>query len=160
MTHAPHRAHGHGERSNARRGPVAPPPSGRSAARWHNARRPLVLTLLVAAFGMALALLTPGIASAEGEAVTGTLQTSRSGPIDGVGITVETAGVYESRAEVRARPAIQDPIAVPELNAETLSEDPSVGARSVNRTAREISTGLTPSPKSPSRMTSATVGTA
>jgi branched-chain amino acid transport system permease protein len=50
-----------------------------------------VLTLLVAAFGMALALLVPGIAAAAGEAVTGTLQTSRSGPIDGVSITVETA---------------------------------------------------------------------
>jgi branched-chain amino acid transport system permease protein len=50
-----------------------------------------VLTLLVAAFGMALALLVPGIASAEGEAVTGTLQTSRSGPIEGVAVDVETA---------------------------------------------------------------------
>ncbi|MCW2508925.1 MAG: Branched-chain amino acid ABC-type transport system, permease component [Modestobacter sp.] len=89
MTHAPHRAHGLGERSSTRG--VAPIASGRSTARWRSGSRPLVLTLLVAAFGMALALLVPGIAAAAGEAVTGTLQTSRSGPIDGVTITVEAA---------------------------------------------------------------------
>jgi neutral amino acid transport system permease protein len=89
VTHAPHRAHGLGERSSTRG--VAPIASGRSAARWRSGSRPLVLTLLVAAFGMALALLVPGIAAAAGEAVTGTLQTSRSGPIDGVTITVEAA---------------------------------------------------------------------
>ncbi|MCU1619691.1 MAG: Branched-chain amino acid ABC-type transport system, permease component [Modestobacter sp.] len=89
MTHAPHRAHGLGERSSTRG--VAPIASGRSTARWRSGSRPLVLTLLVAAFGMALALLIPGIAAAAGEAVTGTLQTSRSGPIDGVTITVEAA---------------------------------------------------------------------
>jgi neutral amino acid transport system permease protein len=89
VTHAPHRAHGLGERSSTRG--VAPIASGRSTARWRSGSRPLVLTLLVAAFGMALALLVPGIAAAAGEAVTGTLQTSRSGPIDGVTITVEAA---------------------------------------------------------------------
>jgi branched-chain amino acid transport system permease protein len=51
----------------------------------------LVLTLLVAAFGMALAVLVPGVANAEGERLVGTLQTSRSGPLEGVEITVETA---------------------------------------------------------------------
>jgi neutral amino acid transport system permease protein len=49
-----------------------------------------VLGLLVAAFAMALALLTPGVAGAVGEGVTGTLQTSRSGPIEDVQVTVET----------------------------------------------------------------------
>jgi neutral amino acid transport system permease protein len=91
VTHAPHRAHGLGERSSTRGVPTAPSASGRSAARWRSGSRPLVLTLLVAAFGMALALFVPGIAAAAGEAVTGTLQTSRSGPIDGVTVTVEAA---------------------------------------------------------------------
>jgi branched-chain amino acid transport system permease protein len=50
-----------------------------------------VLSLLVAAFGMAFAVLVPGIAAAEGERLVGTLQTSRSGPIEGVEITVEAA---------------------------------------------------------------------
>ncbi|MGY1856295.1 ABC transporter permease subunit [Modestobacter sp. SYSU DS0290] len=45
----------------------------------------------MAAVAMALATLVPGIASAEGERLVGTLQTSRSGPIEGVEVTVETA---------------------------------------------------------------------
>jgi branched-subunit amino acid ABC-type transport system permease component len=49
-----------------------------------------VRVLLVLAFGLGLAAVTPGIAHAEGEAVTGTLQTSRSGPIEGVEVLVET----------------------------------------------------------------------
>ncbi|SFT72985.1 branched-chain amino acid transport system permease protein [Geodermatophilus amargosae] len=48
-----------------------------------------LLLLLVAATG--LALLVPGIASAEGETIVGTLQTSRSGPIEGIEVTVATA---------------------------------------------------------------------
>ena len=90
MTHAPHRAHGHGERSSTREVSAAPLASGRPRSRSRAASRPLVLTLLVAAFGMALSLLVPGIASAAGESVTGTLQTSRSGPIQGVEVGVET----------------------------------------------------------------------
>jgi branched-chain amino acid transport system permease protein len=46
--------------------------------------------LLVVLFAGGLATLVPGIASAEGEQVIGTLQTSRSGPIDGVQVTVTT----------------------------------------------------------------------
>jgi neutral amino acid transport system permease protein len=46
--------------------------------------------LLVATFAFGLATLSPGIAQAEGEAVAGTLQTSRSGPIDGVEVVVTT----------------------------------------------------------------------
>jgi branched-chain amino acid transport system permease protein len=46
--------------------------------------------LLVALFGLGLATIVPGTASAEGETVLGTLTTSRSGPIEGVEITVET----------------------------------------------------------------------
>jgi neutral amino acid transport system permease protein len=55
------------------------------------ARRPLVLTLLVAVLAMVFAALLPGVAQADGEQVLGTLSTSRSGPIDGVTITVSTA---------------------------------------------------------------------
>jgi neutral amino acid transport system permease protein len=91
VTHAPQRAPGHGGRSTARGVPGALHAGRRARARWGDARRPVVLALLVAAFGMALALFAPGVASAAGEAVTGTLQTSRSGPIEGVQVTVETA---------------------------------------------------------------------
>ncbi|MBB3675546.1 branched-chain amino acid ABC transporter permease [Modestobacter versicolor] len=44
---------------------------------------------------MALATLIPGVASAEGERLVGTLQTSRSGPIEGVEVTVESAAGEE-----------------------------------------------------------------
>ncbi|WP_246080582.1 branched-chain amino acid ABC transporter permease [Modestobacter altitudinis] len=70
---------------------MAPATTGGRAERWRSGRRPLVLALLVAAFAMALATLVPGIASAQGERLVGTLQTSRSGPIEGVEVTVETA---------------------------------------------------------------------
>jgi neutral amino acid transport system permease protein len=46
--------------------------------------------LLVLAFGLGLAAFTPGVAQAAGEAVAGTLQTSKSGPIEGVEVVVET----------------------------------------------------------------------
>jgi branched-subunit amino acid ABC-type transport system permease component len=67
----------------------------RQGPRWKGrlagGRRPLVLTLLVAALAMAFAVLLPGVASAEGEQVLGTLSTSRSGPIPDVTITVTDA---------------------------------------------------------------------
>jgi branched-chain amino acid transport system permease protein len=44
----------------------------------------------VGVFGLALATLVPGVAHAEGEQVSGTLQTSRSGPIEDVQIEVTT----------------------------------------------------------------------
>ncbi|MCA0143504.1 branched-chain amino acid ABC transporter permease [Blastococcus sp. LR1] len=69
MTHAGNRARRHGRRAGT---PV------------------VVRLLLVLTFGLGLAALTPGIASAEGEQVAGTLQTSRSGPIEGIGVTVTT----------------------------------------------------------------------
>ena len=46
---------------------------------------------LVAVFGLGLAFFTPGIAQAEGEQVSGTVQTSRSGPIEDVQIEVSTS---------------------------------------------------------------------
>ncbi|MGY1786255.1 branched-chain amino acid ABC transporter permease [Geodermatophilus sp. SYSU D00698] len=48
-----------------------------------------LLLVLVAATG--LAVLVPGVAGAEGEQVIGTLQTSRSGPIEGIEVTVTAA---------------------------------------------------------------------
>jgi neutral amino acid transport system permease protein len=91
VTHAQHRARGHGGRSSTGEVPVAPRTTGGHVERWRSGRRPLVLALLVAAFAMALAVLVPGVANAEGERLVGTLQTSRSGPIEGVEVTVETA---------------------------------------------------------------------
>ena len=55
-------------------------------------RRLLLRLLLVAAFAMGLAAFTPGIASAQGEQLVGTLRTSASGPIEGVEVTVSTEG--------------------------------------------------------------------
>lgn len=49
-----------------------------------------VVALVMLTF-VALLTLMGGVASAEGEQIIGTLQTSRSGPIEGVTITVETA---------------------------------------------------------------------
>ncbi|SDG58962.1 branched-chain amino acid ABC transporter permease [Klenkia brasiliensis] len=52
-------------------------------------RRAFALSLLVATLAAVFAALLPaGIASAEGESVRGTLQTSRSGPIAGITVTV------------------------------------------------------------------------
>jgi branched-chain amino acid transport system permease protein len=50
----------------------------------------LLRLLLIALFTTGLAALTPGVASAEGEQLLGTLQTNRSGPIKDVTITVST----------------------------------------------------------------------
>jgi branched-chain amino acid transport system permease protein len=44
----------------------------------------------VCVFGLGLAMLAPGVAHAEGEAVVGTFQTGRSGPIEGIQVTVST----------------------------------------------------------------------
>ncbi len=55
------------------------------------AHRVLLRLLLVLVAATGLAVLVPGTASAQGEQVIGTLQTSRSGPIEGVEVTVTTA---------------------------------------------------------------------
>ena len=67
-----------------------------------NAVRAVLLRLvlvLVAATG--LALLVPGTASAAGETIVGTLQTGRSGPIEGIEVTVTTADGDEVDTEDR-----------------------------------------------------------
>ncbi len=90
MTHAPHRADARGDRT----GPPGTATTRRRTQRLGRparGRRPLLLALVIAAFAMAVATLLPsGIANAEGERVLGTLQTSRSGPIEGIDVTVET----------------------------------------------------------------------
>jgi branched-chain amino acid transport system permease protein len=93
-----------------------------------------VLALLVAAFGMALAVLVPGVANAAGEAVTGTLQSSRSGPIEGVSITVETAagdsvGAVNTDADGRFTVAVPGPGQyVVTLNEKDLPDTVQLGA--------------------------------
>ena len=62
----------------------------RARSRSSGPRRILLRLLLVVCFAAGLTALVPGIASAEGEQVIGTIQTSRSGPIEGVEITVTT----------------------------------------------------------------------
>ena len=102
MTYAPQRARGGGEGSTAGSG-QAGASARRRRSRWLPVRRPLVLTLLLAAFTTALAVLVPGVASAAGEQLVGTLQTSRSGPIEGVQVTVETeAGEQVEQVETGA----------------------------------------------------------
>ncbi|MGY1803972.1 carboxypeptidase regulatory-like domain-containing protein [Blastococcus sp. SYSU D00922] len=86
MTHAGNRARRHGRRSGPagspqRLGGRGRPPVGHGVVRL----------LLVLAFGLGLAAFTPGVAQAEAasEQVAGTLQTSRSGPIEGIEVLVE-----------------------------------------------------------------------
>jgi len=87
VTHAGNRARRHGRRSG---------PTGflqRLGGRGRGpGRHGVVRLLLVLAFGLGLAAFSPGIAQAEatGEVLTGTVQTSRSGPIEDVQIEVAT----------------------------------------------------------------------
>jgi neutral amino acid transport system permease protein len=86
VTHSGDRVRRHGRRSGS-----TEPPAGSAGRRLLTGRHSyLVRLLLVAVFGLGLAMIAPGIAQAEGEAVSGTLQTSKSGPIEGVQITVST----------------------------------------------------------------------
>jgi branched-subunit amino acid ABC-type transport system permease component len=89
VTHAGNRARRHGRRKDPSGSLLRPERRGRGPV----GHRVVVRMLLVLTFGLGLAALAPGIAQAEasGEAVTGTLQTSRSGPIEGVEVLVETA---------------------------------------------------------------------
>jgi neutral amino acid transport system permease protein len=85
VTYAGNRARRHGRRSDPGESPYGSP--GRKPKGRH---RIVVRMLLVLSFGLGLAAFTPGVAQAAGEAVAGTLQTSRSGPIQGVQVTVKT----------------------------------------------------------------------
>jgi neutral amino acid transport system permease protein len=99
VTHAPDRV----RRDGYRPGPGGPRRQIGTgwSRRLRGARRPLALSLLLAALAMVFTVLVPGVASAEGEAVAGTLQTSRSGPIEGVEVTVSTPD-GEEIAEVKS----------------------------------------------------------
>src|SRR4029453_14625736 len=88
VTHAGDRVRRRGRRSGS-----SELTTGSSPRNGPQAPRPILLRLLlVPVFPTGLAMLMPGIAGAEGEQVRGTLQTSRSGPIEGVEITVATEG--------------------------------------------------------------------
>lgn len=89
MTHAGNRARRHGRRS----GPAGSPQRLRGRGRPPG-RHGVVRLLLVLAFGLGLAAFSPGVAQAEAasEQVAGTLQTSRSGPIEGIEVLVEDEG--------------------------------------------------------------------
>ncbi|MCW2532417.1 MAG: Branched-chain amino acid ABC-type transport system, permease component [Blastococcus sp.] len=93
MTHAPDRVRRHGLRPRPR---ITRRQNGTGSTPGFRGRRPLVLTLLVAALATVFAVLLPGVAQAEGEQVLGTLSTSRSGPIEGVTITVTSADGKEA----------------------------------------------------------------
>ena len=88
MTHAGNRVH------RRRREPVpgsatgSPGTSGRRTTRRSQLWLRLVLVLL---FAGGVAALTPGLASAEGETVSGTLRTRGGGPIADVDVTVKAA---------------------------------------------------------------------
>jgi branched-chain amino acid transport system permease protein len=72
----------------------------------------VVRILLVAAFALGLTAFVPGIAQAEGEQVLGTLQTSRSGPIEGVEVVVTTpdgAEVGSAETDEDGRWAVEVP---------------------------------------------------
>lgn len=71
---------------------IAPDRARRDGRRTAVAAAPRVLIrlLLVAVFGLGLSALAPGLASAAGEQVNGTLRTSGGGPVEGVEITVAT----------------------------------------------------------------------
>ncbi|WP_409330602.1 branched-chain amino acid ABC transporter permease [Trujillonella humicola] len=90
--------------------------------------------LLVTFFGLAITALTPGIASAEGEQVRGTLTTGATGPIAGVEVTVETAGgdeVDTVETDDRGRFAVDLPGPgdyVVSLDADALPEGVSLGS--------------------------------
>jgi branched-chain amino acid transport system permease protein len=96
--------------------------------------------LLVTLFGLAIAALTPGSASAAGEQVRGTLTTNTTGPIAGVTITVETPDGQEvGTAESDERGRFSVPVPGPgeyvvTLDAESLPEGVSIGSAGDTRT--------------------------
>jgi branched-chain amino acid transport system permease protein len=106
--------------------------------------------LLVSFFGLAIAALTPGIASAEGEQVRGTLTTGATGPIEGVTITVATADgqeVGEAESDERGRFSVPVPAAgeyVVTLDTDSLPESVTVGGAGDTRTVTVEPNGREP----------------
>lgn len=131
MTHAPDRV----RREDPRRTPS--PSAGQAGTTGHrpsHRRHTVLRLLLVTFFGLAITALTPGIASAEGEQVRGTLTTGATGPIAGVEVTVETAAgdeVDTVETDERGRFAVDLPGPgdyVVSLDADALPEGVSVGS--------------------------------
>jgi branched-chain amino acid transport system permease protein len=138
VTHAPDRVRRHGLQPGPR---FSRRQDGAGwTARLRGGRRPLVLTLLVAALATAFAVLLPGVAQAEGEQVLGTLSTSRSGPIEGVGITVSTPDdeeVGRDETDERGQWSVDLPGEgqyVVELDAGDLPDDVELGSGGDTRT--------------------------
>jgi len=120
VTHAPDRVRRYGLR------PQPGGPRRQNGTGWRGrlqgARRPLALSLLVAALAMVFAVLVPGVASAEGEAVTGTLSTSRSGPLEDVQVTVTDAD-GEEVGQVESDERGQWTVELPEAGEYTVTID-------------------------------------
>jgi neutral amino acid transport system permease protein len=133
VTHAPHRAHGHGERTNGR-GSTTPAP-GRREPSGRPSGRPFALVLVLGAFVLAMLTLLPGVANAAGESVVGTLSTSKSGPIEGVEVTVSTADgteVGSAETDEDGKFAIDVPGAgsyTASINADDLPDNVEPGTR-------------------------------
>ncbi len=147
MTHAPERV----RREDPRRTPS--PSSGRAGTPGHRSsagRRTLLRLLLVTFFGLAIAALTPGVASAVGEQVRGTLTTGATGPIAGVTITVETADgqeVGEGETDERGRFSVPVPGPgeyVVTLDTDSLPENVTVGSAGDTRTVTVEPNGREP----------------
>jgi len=112
--------------------------TGREAP--HRGRRWTGFGLLIATLAMVVVTLTPGIAGAANEAIVGTLSTSKSGPIEGVQVTVSTPDGDEVGAvETDNRGAFD--IAVPEpgqykvtIDADELPDNVKLGSGGDTRT--------------------------
>jgi neutral amino acid transport system permease protein len=137
VTHAPQRI----RREDPRRTPSpSAGPAGTPGHRPSHRRHTLVRLLLVTFFGLAITALTPGVASAEGELVRGTLTTNTTGPIAGVTITVETAdGQAVGEAETDERGRFSVPVPGPgeyvvTLDADSLPEGVEIGSAGDTRT--------------------------
>lgn len=134
MTHAPQRI----RRGDPR--PTTSRPGGTSRHRSSAARRTLLRVLLVTLFGLAIAALTPGIASADNELVRGTLTTAATGPIQGVTVTVATPqGQQVGQAESDQRGRFSVPVPGPgqyqvSINTDDLPDGVTVGAAGDTRT--------------------------
>jgi neutral amino acid transport system permease protein len=137
VTHAPERL----RRADPRRTPS--PSAGQTGtvgSRSSARRRTLLRLVLVSFFGLGIAVLTPGLASAAGEQVRGTLTTGATGPIEGVTITVETADgqeVGETESDERGRFSVPVPGPgeyVVALDTDSLPENVTVGSAGDTRT--------------------------
>lgn len=105
-------------------------------------RRAFALTMLVGILAALFAALMPaGIAAAEGESVRGTLQTSRSGPISGIDVTVtDTSGDEVDSVETDDQGRFDIPLPAGagqytvSIDAESLPDGVTLGPQGAERT--------------------------